>query len=357
VGIYVLSDTSILLDTDEFDDDVLWHEVGHFMADQFSKDESPGGVHYLSENDYDLRLTWSEGWGNFFPSSIKSTISPSLLSTAGQQASVYVDTFVGDPPDPPLSIDIAAPDDSAKSFYCFGQCKYSSNEIAVANVLWNLFAGTGGFGMQPIWDVIDVFDQGLPRISSPINLETFWNEWLFQRAIPAELPTLISIYRNRSIDYALDSWEPNADFSSASAYTFNTSQYHTLYSDPTTTDYDFISFNVTSGQTYTITTDTILNGADTVIVVYAPDQTTVLAQNDNTSGLTYVAPFNCDFLFGDCHENGDDLLGTRAVLSSATTISYGNGNYYVQIYSTPYASNKPQSAGRYGSYQLTITTP
>src|SRR3989338_5267660 len=69
-GIYVLNEPGG--DTDEYDDDVLWHEYGHFIAAKFSKDDSQGGQHRHSDNTHDLRLTWSEGWGNFFPGAVKS---------------------------------------------------------------------------------------------------------------------------------------------------------------------------------------------------------------------------------------------------------------------------------------------
>ena len=93
-GIYVVSRTGG--DTDEYDDDVLWHEFGHFLAATYSVDQSPGGYHSLADNDHDLRFSWSEGWGNFVPGAIKSWLSaydPSRLSAAsGQSASLYVDT-------------------------------------------------------------------------------------------------------------------------------------------------------------------------------------------------------------------------------------------------------------------------
>lgn len=351
-GIYVLNDPVYDLDTDEFDDDVLWHEFGHFVADKFSVDESPGGWHYMFRNEYDLRLTWSEGWGNFMQAAIKSTLSSSLLSSKpGEQASAYVDTFIGDSP---LIVDIASPDDGIKSPYCFGDCRYASNEIAVANVLWNLLSGSGGFGMQPIWDVIDVFDQNYPRITSPINLETFWNEWLYQRAIPAELPTLTGIYQARSIVYSSDAWAADDVITTASTYTYGFTQQHSLYNGPTTMDIDYISFNVIAGQRYTIGTIGLLNGADTFIRVFSPDQSTIIGQNDNTSGILYVAPFNYDSLYRDYKENGDDLLASQVILSSSTTNSYGSGTYYLSVSSS---ASRPMSSGKYGSYVLMITTP
>ena len=42
----------------EFDDDIILHELGHYVLGNFSRDNSPGGAHSLSGH-YDIRLTWS----------------------------------------------------------------------------------------------------------------------------------------------------------------------------------------------------------------------------------------------------------------------------------------------------------
>jgi hypothetical protein len=52
-------------DTDEFDAHVISHEWGHYYQDNFSRDDSLGGPHSLSER-LDLRVAFSEGWGNAF---------------------------------------------------------------------------------------------------------------------------------------------------------------------------------------------------------------------------------------------------------------------------------------------------
>lgn len=52
-------------DTDHFDDSVIIHELGHHVEDVCGKMDSPGGTHYGLYR-IDPRLSWSEGWGNFF---------------------------------------------------------------------------------------------------------------------------------------------------------------------------------------------------------------------------------------------------------------------------------------------------
>lgn len=67
---YVLGDRNT--DSDEFDDSVILHEYAHMLAARFSRDDSPGGNHYLGEL-LDPRLAWSEGWANFFSSAVRGT--------------------------------------------------------------------------------------------------------------------------------------------------------------------------------------------------------------------------------------------------------------------------------------------
>ncbi|MBC7467086.1 MAG: hypothetical protein H7256_13940 [Bdellovibrio sp.] len=52
-------------DTDHFDDTVIIHELGHHVEDVCGKMDSPGGTHYGLYR-IDPRLSWSEGWGNYF---------------------------------------------------------------------------------------------------------------------------------------------------------------------------------------------------------------------------------------------------------------------------------------------------
>ncbi|MCH2533486.1 MAG: hypothetical protein MK008_03485 [Bdellovibrionales bacterium] len=52
-------------DTDHFDNSVILHEFAHFLEDNYSKSDSPGGRH-SADAVIDPRLAWSEGFANFF---------------------------------------------------------------------------------------------------------------------------------------------------------------------------------------------------------------------------------------------------------------------------------------------------
>lgn len=330
-GIYVFSHQG---DTDEFDDDVLWHEFGHFTASNFSWDDSPGGAHYLTSNDLDLRLSWSEGWGDFFPGAVKSWLKasyPELLSTPpSMPLSQYVDTIETGAG---ISININS---STQDPYV-----YASSEIAVAKVLWNLM---GSYDMSALWNVVT----NGQFIDSPyqVNLETFWDGWLLRPTAAFELSTLQGIFSERKIDYKVDSFGSDGSSVSASSYTSGTSQIHTLYPAG---DEDYVAFTVTSTtQPYTMSTSPARNGADTFITLL--DSNTIITANDNSSGRLYTnsVPYNCDSN-SVCHENTPDVLSSR--ISHTFT---SPGTYYVKVTSSP---NRPLSAGRYGSYTLTITSP
>ena len=51
------------VDTDEYDSHVVAHEWGHYFQSAFSRDDSIGGSHTLGDK-LDMRVAFSEGWGN-----------------------------------------------------------------------------------------------------------------------------------------------------------------------------------------------------------------------------------------------------------------------------------------------------
>jgi hypothetical protein len=358
-GIYVLNTSS---DTDEFDDDVLWHEFGHFVMNKFSKDDSQGDTHYLNDNAQDLRLSWSEGWGNYFQTAIKywlqSNYPEGLSSAAGVPMSQYTDTGGGGIR---ITIDIAHPETSG---YCRAdRCYYASNEISVARTLWYVMTDSApnNLGMQPIWSVINTYMPTVPYT----KLEDFWDGFLKTNGT-GSLVNLQNIFSARSIFYTVDSYgSGDNSFASASTFTVNTSQVHTLYSDPTATsasDVDFVMFTVPSTTLYTISTSSLRNGIDTYLTLYSTVGGSVIAENDNASNINYV-PCAGNVQIGCYDYYGLDMFGNpvyvfppnnASTLSSRIQYILSPGTYYVSVTTSP---SRPYSAGRYGSYTLMITTP
>nr|MBP7125960.1 hypothetical protein [Myxococcota bacterium] len=50
---------------------VLLHEMGHYVAENYSRDDSPGGSHFLGQK-LPPAFAWSEGWASFFGAMIAS---------------------------------------------------------------------------------------------------------------------------------------------------------------------------------------------------------------------------------------------------------------------------------------------
>ena len=334
-GIYVLGgDASVGDDTDEYDDDVLWHEYAHFLEHNLNHLDSPGGQHLLTDNTLDLRLAWSEGLGDYLSGAIKTWLrsnNPNILSIPPLQAtSIYIDTAGTSPA---IAFDFAAPETEFNPSSYF----YASNEAAVAKTLFGLTSG--GSNTQDLWYSLS---SHLPFTSDWINMESFWDGWLLSTA-SANLLGDQATLAERNIYYQEDSKEPDNSIAEVSASPIDCTpdgecynQEHYLYRD-TATDGDFIAINVSAGKSYTIYTQNLRNGADTLINL-RDTLNNVRATNDDQ-----FAP-NC------CVNNGTNLRSSIAYLAPTTE------TLYIEVITS---TDMADWAGRYGTYTLTVsaTTP
>ncbi len=299
-GIYLIGNYGG--DTDGYDDDVIWHEYGHFIADKLSRDDSPGGTHSLVQNNLDLRLSWSEGWGDFFPGAVKSWITsndPAIKSaTSGTSVSRYIDT-VGTTAQ--ISFDFGDPPDSGDLYM------YSSSEVGVAKILWDLYSQ---FPAASLWSVIHTY---IPTVVLPVNLEAFWDGWYTIYNADPELASSKAILNGRSIFYQIDTFESDDLFSSARGVTVSLSEPHYLYK-PAADDQDFVMFNA-AVQQYTVTVNNLKNGAYPRITVYDASQSVI------ANGFT------------------------------SATFTPAAGTCYIEVKPS---LTRPSSYGRYGTYTLTI---
>lgn len=90
-GVYVLGLENV--DTDEFDQHVIAHELGHYFQDVFSRDDSLGGAHGTGQR-LDLRVAFSEGWGNAFSGMVKGDSRYRDSLGAGQAGGFVIDVEV-----------------------------------------------------------------------------------------------------------------------------------------------------------------------------------------------------------------------------------------------------------------------
>lgn len=86
--IYVLGLENV--DTDEYDQHVIAHELGHYFQDGFSRDDSIGGPHGGGER-LDLRVAFSEGWGNAFSAMVRGSARYGDSLGAGQGGGFAID--------------------------------------------------------------------------------------------------------------------------------------------------------------------------------------------------------------------------------------------------------------------------
>jgi hypothetical protein len=350
-GIYVLGGTANGGDTDEYDDDVLYHEFSHYVENALGIQDSPGGTHYLTDNDMDLRLTWSEGWGGFFPAAVKTWLianAPHLLSTPTNLLTTrFIDTYgsiAG------ISIDMANPN----PYFCpgFKDCfVYSSSEIAVAKVMLGL---QQQFGLQAVWNVYSQYMAN--GTSAPATIETFWDGWIAQRAPDVDETAFVqTVFNERQMYFQEDGFEwdnshnINARKLDVCVGVACDNETHYLYTSEAQADKDIIAFDAVAGKSYYIETFDLSNGADTYIRLLNSNGDVVINQsgqslvNDDRPGTVYCYPFD-----NPCRIHFDDLMLSSELNFTPST----SGVYYVEVYTSP---NPHAGGGRYGTYKIQIT--
>lgn len=338
-GVYIFNSASG--DTDEYDDDVLYHEFGHYFAQTISRDDSYGGCHVLSSTDLDLRLSWSEGWGDFFPAAVKTWLSTdvsrsTLLSVQGAFKSSYIDTYQN-------SAQIYISLDSLSPSY-----KSAGNELAIAKILYSLYLS---FDMGSIVDVLTTY---LPGVSTPVNLESFWDGWLVVHgldSVKVDRVVLNNLYNERSVFYREDSFEADNAINPTRKISLNTPETHYLYSEQLSTDIDYVAFDVEAGKQYTLSTSELTGGADTYMRVRKSDGTPltiagIVIENDDADENAY---YGYDGTCGTSRIKNN----TTALSSSLSFTAPDTGIYYAELRTTP--DVEPYfSAGRYGTFSFKV---
>lgn len=267
-AVYLLGLTS---DPDQYDDDIILHEIGHWVAFNFSKDDSLGGAHTIVDQ-LDARTSWSEGWAHYW-SAVVRRYFPGEYSAPQLQ----VDNFgVGQ-----SSFDVEGP-----SFPV--QAVMATNELAVACVLWDItdaanepgFDGATGNEIE-IWRVMTL--QIPPRTN--ITLEDF------HAGLGVEAPGLMAgvtgsettpgIFKDRLIRYYADGSEPNDSAGAATPLALGPAGL-TLRTFYAAGDGDWYVVNATAG-TLLVETLNLGDGADTLLEVFDAAGAVMLASNDNRS--------------------------------------------------------------------------
>lgn len=117
--------------------------------------------------------------------------------------------------------------------------------------------------------------------------------WIFNVEVQAGAMCVEVRFKNRQA-CAADLYEPDNTVAQARTIIVNgPAQKHTL--EPPS-DLDWLSFDALAGRTYELRTDALIGETDTVLTLFGPDGTTILASNDDavpgsrTSLIRWTAP-------------------------------------------------------------------
>jgi len=314
-----ISVSSLKGDTDEYDDTILLHEYGHFVATQLAHDDSEGGQHVLQDVTEDIRLAWSEGWATFFASAVLN--NPMTVDTKGQGA--------------PLQVDI-------ETFKNFPSVFYTTSEAAISGMLWDFLdtAASGDQDNDPAAIGFDKIWKGFTGMTGPATMESFALALIRQNKEATD--PIQTVLQGRKIELFPDTGEVEEG-----PLLLGNTQHHTLFKETLDTDSnpfpddDLISLSVNAGQKYTVETLNLTNGADTFLTI--EDGNKVLLENDNASGKSYVVA--CDI---QCPKNDGTTLASSISFQSQTALQL-----FVRVKRSLQA---PNSTGLTGSYDLRVTS-
>lgn len=164
------------VDTDEYDAHVIVHELGHFIDDSFSRDDSFGGPHGFGDR-LDMRLAFSEGFATAF-------------AAMALGDSRYRDSF-GSGQGNEGFFDIENDTTLNEGWY---------SEFSTQEILWDLFDNLNdggdsvGLGFQPLWDVLQGAKRQTEAMTSIFPVVTALKELQ-----PAEATAIATLLANEQI--------------------------------------------------------------------------------------------------------------------------------------------------------------
>lgn len=215
---------------------------------------------------------------------------------------------------------------------------YTTNEAAVAAVLWDLFDAAPNDDDPAINIGVDKIWKGFTGMASPATMESFFISFINQS--PESADPFQEILQRAKIEFFPDTGEPARE----TPLLLGISQHHTLYgSGNPFSDEDVIPFVVNANQTYSIKTLNLTSGADTFLTIENAGSVLLGIQHDNANGKTYAV--QCD----PCPMNDPITLSSLISLKSTITQQLS-----VRVKRSP---NAPDSTGLTGSYDILLTSP
>jgi hypothetical protein len=276
------------LDTDEYDDHVISHEWGHYYEDKLSRSDSIGGSHG-GDDTLDIRVAFSEGWGNAF-------------SAIALENPVYYDTF-GDAQANGFNFNVESGTSETKGWY---------NEFSVQRILYDAYDDVEdgvdivSFGFAPIHKVFTgayktaaAFTSLFTFITALKNENTAQTEEIDALTSAENIAPITDIYgtgrTNQAANYPYSTLTLGTTLQVQTKNTFGT--YNTL------NNRKYVRFTVSTPKTYTITV-TQTNGSNA----------------DPDFALFDVSPFNL------LRVSESIVLG-----SEQSSVSLGAGEYLLDV--------------------------
>lgn len=306
-AIYLLGVMGTNTDPDEFDDDVILHEFGHFFAENFSVDHSLGGGH-SPDSKVDLRLAWSEGFATYVSCAIRGETT--YIDSSGFQSDGKSSVSAYDHSSPAVAA-TEAHNEAAVTYILLEAAKKSNDASVISTV--------AGFKSLPT-----------PLANEQISMDTFHDLW--------SGANLVDYYLNRSMSYFNDSLSGNT---SSSPYQLSGNQTLSNLSFYSNGGSDYFIASVNAGDTLTLETLNTKNGALTSIHVYkgSTESDALLTSNDPTNGSLTDSTSKVSF---SAESSGNYLFKVSRFNSSSN--DYG-----------PYRSSYTKTVGRYGNYDIKFT--
>ena len=339
VNQYIGNNTVRVADNSPFNDTVIQHETGHSAVANFSASDNPGGVHHLTNCKQDLRLAFDEGFATYFGQSVRRHFNlprPHLyVKMNGAPGAGNLDFYFDVEDEQPFS------------------CQGSSSEVTVYAALWDIGDSSATVddspGLDEAWDplasadaqVWDVMRNYLPSAANK-SVEDFWDGWFIRMEGLAS--GMISVFLQHGLEFTHDSSEPNEVFPAAKPVVPNGIPLHASYfkdqgNGAGTVDTDYFKFEAAAGQAYTIETRFLIGDANTSLVLYHTDGTSILSSNDDrnlqdkSSLMTFTAPINGTYYVKSFHGPGFGIYGSYNIAISGGSAQSGGGAF------TPSASS------------------
>lgn len=318
---FILGDRNT--DSDEFDDSIIGHEYTHFLQAQFSRSDSPGGLHQSNES-LDPRLAYGEGEATFFAQAFLD--DPIVIDTGSSAMTTSVTNLESDT-------------EPTQGF---------TSELSVSKVLWDCFDNTPGESGDtvslPLSALFTVFDQDLEN-NTFVYLIDFIDSLVARN--PSSGTGIASILSNEAITYT-----PGAIPSVPNQYPIP------LQSGvPLTGTVDSAKATRGPGEVRGTLADSIATYSFTI----SSSTTVSISLSHTGEGTTPAAPDMLDFYIFD--DAGKRLFGGQLSPNSGTgyTIMASGllqaGTYGIVVSSTRGFSGagQPETIFSSGTFQLTVT--